>query len=258
MQEFFETLGEYLTEYSQIRLVAIQFIPSLFSWVVYVFQGLYLTFLCRASRKGQVWMAWVPFANLYLLGLQADVYTDDRVLRGEISPSYAPSTLRRKMLVFSIAEKILEAVTAVTACVALLLGFAGILVAVFGGLLEDSENIENGENMIGVFGACLLIALVAGAAFLLFHILYLVSACKAHYRLFDMLGAPVPALWSAALIFLPALATVMLFVFTVKNYRVLTEKFFPPMEPMETTADEAADGETPPPDEPPMPELYQL
>jgi hypothetical protein len=45
----------------------------------------------------------------------------------------------------------------------------------------------------------------------------------------------------------------MLVVFTVKNRRVLTEKFFPPMDDPH-----AEDGETPPPATPPMPELYQL
>jgi hypothetical protein len=80
-----------------------------------------------------------------------------------------------------------------------------------------------------------------------------VSACKAHYRLFFMLGTPLPALWSAAVIFVPPLSAVMLFVFTVKNRRVLTEKFFPPIEDPR-----AEDSETPPPATPPMPELYQL
>ena len=62
-----------------------------------------------------------------------------------------------------------------------------------------------------------------------------------------------PSLWSAAVIFIPPLATVMLFVFTMKDRRVLTEKFFPPIEDPR-----AEDGETPPPAQPPIPELYQL
>jgi hypothetical protein len=45
----------------------------------------------------------------------------------------------------------------------------------------------------------------------------------------------------------------MLFVFTVKHRRELTERFFPPMEEPPTE-----DGETPPPATPPMPELYHL
>jgi hypothetical protein len=70
-----------------------------------------------------------------------------------------------------------------------------------------------------------------------------------------MLGSRVPALWPVFLIFLPPVTSLPLFVLTVKHRRELTERFFPPME--EDRA-EAEDGETPPPAEPPMPELYQL
>jgi hypothetical protein len=55
------------------------------------------------------------------------------------------------------------------------------------------------------------------------------------------------------LLFLPPVTSLPLFVLTVKHRRELTERFFPPME-----EPSAEDGETPPPAEPPMPELYQL
>ena len=253
MIDLIDTLIDSLTGTAEALATVLTSIPLLLASVLYVLTGLTLTFLCRAARKGSVWMAWVPFANLYLLGLMADVYTDDRVLRGEIDPRYAPSTLRRKMLSFSIVQSIFGGIAGVAALISIFSGFAGLLTGFFGGLFDQSDVQEGANELMGVFAVSLLITLVTAAVFVLFYILYMVSACKAHYRLFFMLGTPLPALWSAAVIFIPPLAAVMLFVFTVKNRRVLTEKFFPPME-----SPRAEDGETPPPTEPPMPELYQL
>lgn len=253
MIDLIDTLIDSLTGTAEALVTVLTSIPLLLASALYVLMGLTLTFLCRAARKGSVWMAWVPFANLYLLGLMADVYTDDRVLRGEIDPRYAPSTLRRRMLGFSIVQSVFGSIAGVTVLISLFSGFAGLLTGFFGGLFDQSDVREGANELMGVFAVSLLITLVTAAVFVLFYILYMVSACKAHYRLFFMLGTPLPALWSVAVIFIPPLAAVMLFVFTVKNHRVLTEKFFPPME-----APRAEDGEAPPPATPPMPELYQL
>ena len=253
MIDLIDTLIDSLTGTAEALVTVLTSIPLLLASALYVLMGLTLTFLCRAARKGSVWMAWVPFANLYLLGLMADVYTDDRVLRGEIDPRYAPSALRRKMLGFSIVQSIFGSIAGVAVLISLFSGFAGLLTGFFGGLFDQYDIQEGANELMGVFAISLLITLVTAAVFVLFYILYTVSACKAHYRLFFMLGTPLPALWSAAVIFIPPLAAVMLFVFTVKNRRVLTEKFFPPME-----SPRAEDGETPPPAEPPFPELYSL
>ena len=253
MFDLFDLMSGAIKDTAELLTTLLSCIPLALFAALYVLQGIALTFLCRAARKGSVWMAWVPFANLYLLGLMADVYTDDRVLRGEIDPRYAPSTLRRKMLSFSIVQSIFGGIAGVAVLISLFSGFAGLLTGFFGGLFDQSDVQEGANELMGVFAVSLLITLVTAAVFVLFYILYTVSACKAHYRLFFMLGTPLPALWSAAVIFIPPLAAVMLFVFTVKNHRVLTEKFFPPME-----APRAEDGEAPPPAAPPMPELYQL
>ena len=253
MIDLIDTLIDGLTGTAEALVTVLTSIPLLLASVLYVLMGLTLTFLCRAARKGSVWMAWVPFANLYLLGLMADVYTDDRVLRGEIDARYAPSTRRRKMLGFSIVQSIFGSIAGVAVLISLFSGFAGLLTGFFGGLFDQYDIQEGANELLGVFAVSFLISLVTAAVFVVFYILYAVSACKAHYRLFFMLGTPLPALWSAAVIFIPPLSAVMLFVFTVKNHRVLTEKFFPPME-----APRAEDGETPPPAAPPMPELYQL
>jgi hypothetical protein len=255
MIDLIDTLIDSLTGTAEAVVTILSCVPLLLASALYVLTGLTLTFLCRAARKGSVWMAWVPFANLYLLGLMADVYTDDRVLRGEVSPDYAPSTLRRKMLGYSIVERITGGLVGVAWGLVLLSALSGFFLALFGGFFENPEALESLEGLEIILAVGAVLLLLTAPLFLVFHVLYLVSACKAHYRLFFMLGTPLPALWSAAVIFVPPLSAVMLFVFTVKHRRELTERFFPPME--EDTA-EAENGETPPPAAPPMPELYQL
>lgn len=230
MIDLIDSLIDSLTGTAEAFVTILSCVPLLLASALYVLTGLTLTFLCRASRAGSVWMAWVPFANQYLLGKQADVYTDDRVLRGEIDARYAPSTLRRKMLGCSIVQSVLGSIAGVAVLISLFSGFAGLLTGFFGGLFDQSDLEDGANELLGVFAVSFLIFLVTAAVFVLFYILYTVSACKAHYRLFFMLGTPLPALWSAAVIFVPPLSAVMLFVFTVKNRRVLTEKFFPPTD----------------------------
>ena len=215
MIDLIDTLIDSLTGTAEALVTILSCVPLLLASALYVLTGLTLTFLCRAARKGSVWMAWVPFANLYLLGLLADVYTEDRVLRGEIDARYAPSTLRRKMLGYSIAQSVLGNIAGIAVLISLFSGFAGLLTGFFGGMFDQSDLEDGANELLGVFAVSFLIFLVTTAVFVLFYILYTVSACKAHYRLFFMLGSPLPALWSAAVIFVPPLSAVMLFVFTV-------------------------------------------
>jgi uncharacterized membrane protein YedE/YeeE len=127
MIDLIDTLIDSLTGTAEAFVTILSCVPLLLASALYVLMGLTLTFLCRAARKGSVWMAWVPFANLYLLGLMADVYTDDRVLRGEIDARYAPSALRRKMLGYSIVQSVLGNIAGVAVLISLFSGFAGLL-----------------------------------------------------------------------------------------------------------------------------------
>ena len=145
MIDLIDTLIDSLTGTAEALVTILSCVPLLLASALYVLTGLTLTFLCRAARKGSVWMAWVPFANLYLLGLMADVYTDDRVLRGEVSPAYAPSTLRRKMLGYSIVQSVLGNIAGVAMLLSLFSGFAGLLTGFFGGLFDQSD-LEDGAN----------------------------------------------------------------------------------------------------------------
>ena len=253
MFDLFDLMSGAIKDTAELLTTLLSCIPLALFAALYVLQGIALTFLCRAARKGSVWMAWVPFANLYLLGLMADVYTDDRVLRGEVSPDYAPSTLRRKVLGYSIVERITGGLVGVAWGLVLLSALSGFFLALFGGFFEDPEALESLEGLEIILAVGAVLLLLTAPLFLIFRILYLVSACKAYYRLFHMLGSRVPALWPVFLVFLPPVTSLPLFILTVKHRRELTERFFPPME-----EPSAEDGETPPPAKPPMPELYQL
>ena len=232
MFDLFDLMAGAMNDTAKLRTTILYCIFVLLAAALYVLQGIALTYLCKASRAGSVWMAWVPFANLYLLGLMADVYTEDRVLRGEVSSEYAPSTLRRKMLGFSIVEQVCGPVAGVAWCMVVLSAISGFFLAL-GGFFGDPDSLEALDGLDSVLAVGILLLLVFGAVFLVFHLLYLVAACKAYYRLFFMLGSRVPALWPLLLIFLPPMAAVPLFVLTMNRHRELTDRFFPPMEPME-------------------------
>ena len=253
MFDLFDLMAGAMNDTAKLLTTLLSCVPIALIAALYVLQGIALTFLCRAAHKGSVWMAWVPFANQYLLGQMADVYTDDRVLRGELSPDYAPSTLRRKMLGYSIVDRITGGLAGVAWCMVVLSALSGFFLALFGGFFEDPEALESLEGLGTILAVGVVLLLVAAPLFIIFHILYLVSACKAYYRLFHMLGSRVPALWPVFLLFLPPVTSLPLFVLTVKRRRELTERFFPPME-----EPSAEDGETPSPTAPPIPELYQL
>lgn len=222
----------------EILYVAALCLSLLFMTALYVLHGLALTSLCRASQRGSVWMAWVPFANLYLLGLLADAYTDHLVLRGDVDAGYSPSTLRRKMLGFSIAEAATGAVVGAAWVIGMMASIAGFVTALFGGFFEDPDTAETVEGILYILAVSVLITLVVGAVFLFLHIKYLVSACKAYHRLLRMLDTPVAAMWSVFLIFCPLLPAFPLFVMTMRHRGELVERFFPPLPKPVAEADD--------------------
>ncbi len=256
MQEFIESLSDYLTDSSQAVTLIFRLFPSVLSIVAYVFQGLYLTSLCRASGRGSVWMAWVPFANLYLLGLMADVYTDTYFpagVPGDPEDAF-PSALRRRMLGFSIAKSISGSVAVATLFVSIFTGFMGFLSVLFSwGAAADSSVTQ---ELFDMFKVSFPIFLVAVAVWGVFEILYLVAFCKSHYRVCALVGVPMPALWTLLGLVLPLAPAIFLFVRT-RNQERLTARFSPYGEEP-APENRNTDGEAPPPAEPPLPELYQL
>lgn len=251
MNEFLESLTDYLTDPSQLVLALFRVFPSLLSVVAYVFQGVYLTSLCRASGRGAVWMAWVPFANLYLLGFMADVYTDTYFPEGVPGDpeSDTPSTLRRRMLGFSIVSHISGAVAGTALAVFAATGIVGFFMALasFGEAVTDPSV----QELFDVFKVSFPVFLVSGAVWVVFEILYLVAFCKSHYRVCALVGLPMPALWTLLGIVVPLVPAIFLFVRT-RDEAKLTARFSPYSE--DDNAEPDGDGDAPPP----VPELYQI
>lgn len=253
MHEFLESLSDYLTDPSQAVTLILQIFPSALSIAAYIFQGLYLTALCRASGRGAVWMAWVPFANLYLLGLMADIYTDTYFPTGILrEPEDAfPSTLRRRMLGFSIVSNISGTVAGMAFFVSIATGFVGFLMILFS--FGETANDPDTERLLQVFEVSFPIFLAAAAIWVVFEILYLVAFSKSHYRVCMLVGVSMPVLWTFLGIVFPLVPAILLFVRT-RNSATLAKRFSPYRE------DAAPDGDrdAPPPAKPPIPELYQL
>ncbi len=250
MQELLDSLTDPI-------LGIIQFFPFLLSVAAYVFQGLYLTSLCRASGRGSVWMAWVPFANLYLLGLMADVYTDTYFPTGILGDSEdaSPSSLRRRMLGFSIVSHVSGAIAAAALAVCAITGLVGFFIVLFS--FGEAANAPDVQELMDVFQVSFPIFLVAGAVWMVFQILYLVAFCKSHYRVCALVGLPMPVLWTLLGIVIPLIPSILLFVRT-RDRAKLTARFYPYAEETASNGNPDGDAEPPPPAAPPIPELYQL
>ena len=129
MSELLESFINRMTEGGIFEMLFGKLLPSLSAVACYVFLGVALTVLSRATGIGRVWQAWVPFADLYLIGLLADVYTDNRLTTeaDRARPFYRPSDLRRRTLGYGIGSSAAGAV----ASVGWLLCIAGGAIAFF-------------------------------------------------------------------------------------------------------------------------------
>jgi hypothetical protein len=232
-----------MTEGGVFEMLFGKLLPSLSAVACYVFLGVALTVLSRATGIGRVWQAWVPFANLYLIGHLADVYTDNCLTTeaDRARPFYTPSLLRRRILGYGIGSGISGA----AASVGWLLCIAGGAIAFF--LLLGSWAGDEIPDMPPATGTLMavgaLVGFVAGVLYLVFAVMLLVAICPALNRIFTALGAPLPALWVLLAVFYPAAAAIALFVFAERQKATLAERFapIPPAEASPKGASEASE-----------------
>lgn len=240
--DLFDSITQHMAPSGPLALLLGSLIPSLSTVVCYVFLGVALTVLSRATGVGKVWMAWVPFADLYLLGLLADVYTDNRLTddADRARPRYSPSNLRRKVLGYSIGSGVAEIAASFGSdlCVA---GGAMGLSAILGSLVGGEPPTESSPAIGALMGIGGLIALVAGIFCLVFIINLLVVICPVMNRIFTALGAPIPALWVVLAVFVPVAAAIALFIFAERQRPTLAERFAPPVTTTESPATENID-----------------
>ena len=229
MSELLESFINRMTEGGVFEMLFGKLLPSLSAVACYVFLGVALTVLSRATGIGRVWQAWVPFADLYLIGLLADVYTDNRLTTeaDRARPFYRPSDLRRRTLGYGIGSSAAGAV----ASVGWLLCIAGGAIAFFlllgawaGDEIPDTPPATGALMAVGA-----LIGFVAGVFCLVFTVLFLLAICPVLSRVFTAVGAPAPALWVLLGVFFPLGAAIALFVFAERHKDSLAARFAPPV-----------------------------
>ncbi len=189
---------------------------SLAAVAAYVILGLALPALSRTTGIGRAWMAWVPFANLYLIGLLADVYTDNRLTtdKDRADPFYAPSSLRRRILGYSIGATATGAMTAVASAICVMIGAFGffMLLGLLVGGGEPAVDLPPYVDVLLLVSG--LVAFAAGIFCLVFAIMFLVSWCPALCRVLTAVEVPCPALWTALGVFVPLIPAILLLVYT--------------------------------------------
>lgn len=221
-------------------IVLLPYVGSIaLSIAAYVLQGIALAQLSRATGKGRVWMAWVPYASLYLLGLLADTYTDNRMTTDadRADPFYRPSDLRRRMLGYGLGCGITGAVSSVAALL-FIMGGAVSFFMILGLLVGGDPPTEVPPFAAELFLISGLTAFVAGIFSLVFAVLFLLAFCPALCRVLTALKAPLPALWVALGFFFPLIHALLLWVYT-RRASDPASAFAPPPEP--THAAETAD-----------------
>ena len=233
MSDFFTRMLDSLTPAMQLLSLLSYVIPLLAALAAYVITGLALTALSRATGIGKTWMAWVPYANLYLPGLTADVYTDNRLTTPihRSLPFYSPSDLRRRMLGYGLGSSLTGAIAAAATSVCLLLGavFFFMLIGVAAG--GDPADLPPFADVL--FLVCGLLACASGIFCMIFTVLFLIAFCTAYHRLLAALQVPCPALWVALGILLPPILSVVLLLY-VRRAEDLAAAFAPPPEVPET------------------------
>lgn len=203
----------YLKPYAQLLQLLYTILCILAAVASYVILGLVLTALCRATGIGKVWMAWIPYANLYLPGLLADVYTDNRLTPPieRSLPFYTPSDLRRRMLGYGLGSSLTGAVAGVAMMFCLMMGafFFFMLIGLAAGGDPAPDLPPFADVWFLVSG---IVAFAAGIFCLIFTVLFLVAYCTAYSRLLTALQAPLPALWAALGILTPLIPAIVLLI----------------------------------------------
>ena len=138
LQEFEQAMGMGLVE------TLISEIPSmLISLAVYVFTALSLYTI--AARRGikNPWLAWIPYANVWLLGCIADQYR--AVARGQ-------TKYRRRVLLFTEIAGVVIGVLVVVLLIVMLVNMSAFLLEHLGFGIGGFLNPDNMEILEGMEG----------------------------------------------------------------------------------------------------------
>lgn len=191
----------------------------------YILLSISLFRLARVLALPRPWLAWIPLANLYVLGQIADIYTDNRLTTDEdrADPFYSPSALRRKLLGYGIGCSVTGNIAAVCFGFCLMTGILSFFLALGRAAGGEAEPLPFSEALFVVAG---LTAFVAGVLWIALTILFLLSYCPALCRIFTALGAAAPSMLTFLSVIFPPLCGILLRIVT-RKVRDTAERFAP-------------------------------
>lgn len=173
--DFFHTF-ESLMGFSIMEMLISDIPTALANLAVYIFTGLGLYTIAKRRGIHNPWLAWVPFANMWLLGCISDHYQ-----------SVAKGKVRRRRVVLVVANVLmtLVAIAVLVLCFVMFARMFAIGFEIFGDALPDLENMESMMNeaqleelMSTILGPAIGMVLLA-LVLLPIGIVYLVFYCMA-------------------------------------------------------------------------------
>ena len=223
-------------------------IPLLFTLATYLITGVALTILARSVKPSLIWMAWIPFARLYLLGSLADLYTDNRMVPKKAHRPYRrlTSRLRYQVPLLRAGNVVTEAISFVLLPFFMIFSFIPLLIL--------SEAILHGEDFSRYDPEIVIprLAVIFGGTWLFLTVVVfsltigaLSTFCYgvSLHRIYRALRLPCAPLWAILSVPNPLLAALFLLIYALRT-KDRAEQFLPPEEP-------PAETPTEPPTEPP-------
>ena len=224
----------------------------LFVLASYVLTGVALTILARSVKPSLIWMAWIPFARLYLLGALADLYTDNRMVPKKADHLYRRLTSKlRYQLPWVCTGNVVSGMISVVAFM-LFLVFSFIPLAFMAAAIYYGEDFSNADLEVAIpmlaitFGGTWL-AITTVLCNLTFGGLSIFSRGVSLHRIYRALRLPCAPLWAVVSVPNPLLASLFLLIYATRT-KDRAQRFLPPEEPPAETPTEPP---TEPPEEPP-------
>ena len=207
----------------------------LFVLASYVLTGVALTILARSVKPSRIWMAWIPFARLYLLGSLADLYTDNRMVPKKAHRLYRrlTSRLRYQVPLLRAGNVVTEAISFVLLPFFMIFSFIPLLIL--------SEAILHGEDfsrydpeiviprLAVIFGGTWLFLTVVVFSLIIGALSTFCYGVSLH-RIYRALRLPCAPLWAILSVPNPLLAALFLLIYALRT-KDRAEQFLPPAEP---------------------------
>ncbi len=224
----------------------------LFVLASYVLTGVALTILARSVKPSLIWMAWIPFARLYLLGTLADLYADNRMIPKKPNrfPRRRPSRLRYRLPLLRAGNVVTEAISFVLLPFFMIFSFIPLLILSEAILHGADFSRYNPEIVIPrlavIFGGTWLFLTVVVFSLTIGALSTFCYGVTLH-RIYRALRLPCAPLWAILSVPNPLLASLFLLIYATRT-KDRAQRFLPPEEP---PTEPPAETPTEPPTEPP-------